>query len=185
MRRLWLTALCALVVLSPSLALTAQKLTSWKILKADETFQDHQLLLIDVSDSLTGGSEPTIYGESVATGDWSKAVDARGWKVASLSVNEYGSGSISVSLWNCRQPGPVGVISGVDLPGIEDPNNTPSAADPDPLCSRVATGIDGIGIAAGDGDSLEITGRTFHSLAVRIDTCTGNCDAQIGLQLTR
>lgn len=137
----------------------------------------------DVSGGLSGDGPNG--GETCATGNWWPAVDARGAQVVSLYSNEYGTGSGAWSLWNCQDPAGRGALTGVDAPGTEDPSNTPTPAEPDPLCAKI--NLDSA------GDPLPITGtglkeihwhaRNFDFLVVRTDDCTNDCDASLELQV--
>lgn len=141
----------------------------------------------DNSGSLAGTSGP-IGGVTCTSGSWFDAVDARGALVGSLSVYEYGTGSGSWSIWNCVRPaGSSGddAIPGVALPGVEDPASAPSPSDPDPLCVKV--NIDNAGAEVPINGLLphevHFNNRTFDYLVVRTDTCTGNCDASLEVQV--
>lgn len=141
----------------------------------------------DNSGSITGTSGP-VGGITCTSGSWFDAVDARGALVGSLSVYEYGAGSGSWSLWNCVNPaGSSGIdaIPGVAAPGIEDPNSAPSSADPDPLCTKVNLDSAGaeIPITGNLTKEVHLNSRTFDYLVVRTDTCTGNCDASLEVQV--
>lgn len=124
-------------------------------------------------------------GEVCATGMHWKAVDARGALFVSLVVNEYGTGSGNWSLWNCQDPAGRGALTGVDIPGTEDPLNTPTPAEPDPLCAQINLDL--------EGNPMPVTGtglkevhwhsRNYDYLVVRVDDCSGNCDASIELQV--
>lgn len=141
-------------------------------------FIEAQLFRCDNSGSLTATPVPAD-GVTCESGDWSKAVDARGYSQVTINMYEYGTGSADVKLWNCINPlGSTnynprgGDISGVDVPGIEDPSGLPTASDPDPMCFDLtnATTVDG------STTSVTFTDQGLSYLVGEINTCTGNCD---------
>ena len=154
---------------------------SQKGLISTETFKEFQLFRCDNSASIAGiGDSGGVICES---GDWSSAVDCRGFTQVTLHYFEYGAGSGRVRLWNCVDP--VGspttknspLIAGVTIPGVEDPSSAPSAADPDPLCVDLVAGAGAtvIGTVAGT-QQLTISDVGLNYLVGEIDDCTGNCD---------
>jgi len=139
----------------------------------------------DNSGSLAGTSGP-IGGVTCASGTWFAAVDARGAVLAGLTVIEYGDGSGAWSLWDCIDPpGSDGTLAGVSPPGVEDPASAPTPADPDPLCTKINLDPDGAEVVLNGvlPRELHFSDRTFHYLIIRTDTCTGNCDATLQLQV--
>jgi len=139
----------------------------------------------DPSGSLAGTSGP-VGGDACASGTWFDAVDARGAVLAGLTVHEYGTGSGAWSLWDCIDPaGSDGTLSGVSAPGVEDPASTPTPSDPDPLCTKINYDPDGAEVIANGvlPHELHFSDRSFNYLIVRTDTCTGNCDATLQLQV--
>lgn len=138
----------------------------------------------DPSDSIAGegGSEG---GDDCASGTWFAAVDARGAVLAGLSVYEYGSGSGVWSLWDCLDPAGSDTLAAIAGPGVEDPNAAPSSADPDPLCTKINSDSDGAEVVINGVLTRELhwSDRSFNYLVVRTDTCTGNCDATLQLQV--
>lgn len=52
--------------------------------------------------NLDGDEDDTLTGGQVcATGDWSKAFDARGYGSLTVDVREWGSGSATIKVWSC------------------------------------------------------------------------------------
>lgn len=127
-------------------------------------------------------------GETCVSGSWWPSVDAKGAKLVGFYAFKTGaSGSGKWSLYNCLVPagavGP-GAIAGIDIPGVEDPAGTPSAADPDPLCEKMNTDANGteIQMTGVSPVALQFADRTYGSLIVRTDSCT-DCNATLELQV--
>jgi hypothetical protein len=140
----------------------------------------------DNSGSIAGTSG-AVGGVTCAAGDFfGTAVDARGALNATLSVWEYGTGSGTWSLWDCLDsPGSGGTITGVDPPGSKDPAGTPTPAAPDPLCTKINMDQAGAEVPVNGitPHKFNLAAQTFNYLVVRTDTCTGNCDATLSVQV--
>lgn len=139
----------------------------------------------DNSGSIAGTSGP-IGGITCTSGSWFDAVDARGALNVTVRIHEYGTGSGAWSVYDCMDPpGSGGTIAGIDPPGTEDPANTPSPADPDPLCTKINYDQAGAEILMNGvlPHKLNLSAQTFDYIVVRTDTCTGNCDATIEVQV--
>ena len=145
-----------------------------------------QAVRCDNSASIAGPDSPTS-GETCESGDWSSAMDCRGAERVSVYYSEYGAGSGVVKLWDCLAPvGIVGAhrpgfptISTVAEPGIEAPGGSPSASDPDPLCTELTMGL------TLDGTTLKkinFASSAFNFLVTEVDDCTGNCDGNVVVQ---
>lgn len=197
MRR-WLLALA--VAFAPALvyAVAAQTTGSFAIIynradtDGDRLSTAAQMILCDVSGNVPDGtpSDARVGGETCETGDWTEALDCTGASVVTMTVNEFGTGSGEVVLWNVQpalgtattpplvRGGPT--LSNLGLPGVEAPYATPGPTDPDPLAvnlnvsNGVTTVVDGTSVRA-----LSVTDRAFDYLVAEIDDCTGNCDMRV------
>lgn len=164
--------------------------TSFQKIRSTPKFAKYQMIRCDDSTTLTGADGPAN-GEACEDGDWTNGVDARPFDTIVVKAFEYGTGALSLLIWDCSILHGSDDVAGATVQDLPQggggsttalaPGSPAGSGDPDPQCVDI-TPVGGInGLAAGVS-KVRISGP-FDFIYIELDSCTANCDVTVYLEL--